>query len=113
MLINNKSLSNKLLNKNNNYNKSHSSEENIPKPQPAFQFYEQNGFGSLVAHVTYKIGHWIDNLSEDLVIYAMKQAVENNVHRWKYVGKILDDWTKKKFTTIEEVEADKLRFAAQ
>ncbi|MEY9979126.1 DnaD/phage-associated family protein [Lysinibacillus sp. RC79] len=35
------------------------------------------------------------------------------MHRWKYVGKILDDWTKKKFTTIEEVEADKLRFAAQ
>ncbi|MGE8001773.1 helix-turn-helix domain-containing protein [Lysinibacillus sp. NPDC093190] len=36
ILINNKSLNNKLLTKNNNYYKSHSSEENIPKPQTAF-----------------------------------------------------------------------------
>ncbi|KOP80104.1 hypothetical protein AMS59_01445 [Lysinibacillus sp. FJAT-14745] len=113
ILINNKSLNNNLLNNNNNYYKDHSAEENIPKLQTAFQFYEQNGFGSLAAHVTYKIGHWIDDLSEDLVIHAMKQAVESNVLRWNYVEKILDDWIKKKFTTIEEVEADKLRFAAQ
>ncbi|MFT9820456.1 DnaD domain protein [Lysinibacillus sp. NPDC056185] len=111
ILINNKSLNNNLLN--NYYNKSHSSEENIPKPQSAFQFYEQNGFGSLVAHVTYKIGHWINELSEDLVIHAMKQAIENNVLRWNYVEKILHVWTTKKFTTIEEVEADKLRFVAR
>ncbi|MFF2176457.1 DnaD domain protein [Lysinibacillus sp. NPDC058147] len=113
ILINNKSLNNNLLNKNKNNNKGHSSEENIQKQQTAFQFYEQNGFGSLVAHVTYKIDHWINELSEDLVIHAMKQAVENNVHRWNYIEKILDDWTKKKFTSIEEVEAHKLRFAAQ
>lgn len=113
ILINNKSLNNNLLNKNNKKYKGHTSEAYIQKQQTAFQFYEQNGFGSLVAHVTNKISHWINELSEYLVIHAMKQAVENNVHRWNYVERILEDWTKKKFTTIEEVEVHKLRFAAQ
>lgn len=111
ILINNKSLNNNLLN--NNYYKSHSLEEDLLKPQTAFQFYEQNGFGCLVAHVTYKIGHWMNELSEELVIHAMKQAIENNVLRWNYVEKILHVWSTKKFTTIEEVEADKLQFIAR
>ncbi|MFE3576802.1 DnaD domain protein [Lysinibacillus sp. NPDC059133] len=46
-------------------------------------------------------------------MHAMKLAVENNVFRWNYVEKILQDWTNKKVTSIEEVEADSLQFAAQ
>ncbi|KOS60336.1 DnaD domain protein [Lysinibacillus agricola] len=112
-LLINKLLNNNLLNKNNNDDESNSSVENFPKTQTAFQFYEQNGFGSLSSHVAYKIGNWIDDLSEELVIHAMKLAVENNVLRWNYVEKILHDWIHKKFQTIEEVEADRLRFKAQ
>jgi len=114
LLSNDKSLNNNLLNNNNDDDKrGHSTGEKLINTQTAFQFYEQNGFGSLVAHVTNKIDHWIDDLSEDLVMYAMKLAVENNVLRWNYVEKILQDWTNKKVTSIEEVEADKLQFAAQ
>ena len=112
-LLINKSLNNNLLNKNNNEDRSHLSTENLSKIQTAFQFYEQNGFGALAAHVAYKIGHWIDDLSEELVIHAMKLAVENNILRWNYVEKILHDWTNKKFRTIEEVEAHRLRYTAQ
>ncbi|MFJ8460627.1 DnaD domain protein [Lysinibacillus xylanilyticus] len=112
-LLINKSLNNNLLNKNNNEDRSHLSAENLSKIQTAFQFYEQNGFGALAAHVAYKIGHWIDDLSEELVIHAMKLAVENNILRWSYVDKILHDWTNKKFRTIEEVKAHRLRYAAQ
>lgn len=111
--LNNNLLNNNLLNKNNNEDRSHLSAENLSKIQTAFQFYEQNGFGALAAHVAYKIGHWIDDLSEELVIHAMKLAVENNILRWSYVDKILHDWTNKKFRTIEEVEAHRLRYAAQ
>lgn len=111
--LNNNLLNNNLLNKNNNEDRSHLSAENPSKIQTAFQFYEQNGFGALAAHVAYKIGHWIDDLSEELVIHAMKLAVENNILRWNYVEKILHDWTNKKFRTIEEVEAHRLRYAAQ
>ncbi|WP_285398596.1 DnaD domain protein [Lysinibacillus sp. fls2-241-R2A-57] len=112
-LLINKSLNNNLLNNKNNDERRHCSAENLPKTQTAFQFYEQNGFGALASHVAYKIGHWIDDLSEDLVIHAMKLAVENNVVRWNYVNKILHDWTNKKYKTIEEVEAGRLRFATQ
>ena len=112
-LLINKSLNNNLLNKNNNEDRSHLSAENHSNIQTAFQFYEQNGFGALAAHVAYKIGHWIDDLSEELVIHAMKLAVENNILRWNYVEKILHDWTNKKFRTIEEVEAHRLRYTAQ
>lgn len=84
-----------------------------PKPITAFQFYEQNGFGALASHVAYKVGNWIDDLSEELVIHAMKLSVENNVLRWNYVEKILKDWSNKKFTSIADVEADRLRFEAQ
>ncbi|MFF2793972.1 DnaD domain protein [Lysinibacillus xylanilyticus] len=112
LLINNKSLNNNLLNNEKNY-RSYPLGENLPKPQTASQFYEDNGFGSLAAHVSFKIGRWIDDLSEGLVIHAMKRAVENNVLRWNYVEKILRDWTNKKLKTIEEVEADKHRFEAK
>lgn len=79
----------------------------------SFQFYEQNGFGALASHVAYKVGNWIDDLSEELVIQAMKLAVENNVLRWNYVEKILMDWSNKKLKTISDVDADRLRFEAQ
>ncbi|MEQ6353543.1 DnaD domain protein [Lysinibacillus sp. M3] len=114
LLSNNKSLNNNVLNKNNDDDKrGHTTGENLLKTQTAYEFYEQNGFGSPVAYVTNKIDHWIDDLSEDLVIHAMKLAIENNVLRWNYVEKILQDWSNKKVTSIEEVEADKLQFAAQ
>ncbi len=86
----------------------------INQKQPtAFLFYEQNGFGALASHVSYKVGNWIDDLSEELVIHAMKLAIENNVLRWNYVEKILVDWSNKKFKSIADVEADRLRFEAQ
>ena len=101
LLSNNKSFNNNVLNKNNDDDrKGHSTGENLQKTQTALQFYEQNSFGSLVAHVTNKINFWIDHLSDDLVIHAMKLAVENNVFRWNYVEKILQDWSNKKVTSI-------------
>lgn len=87
--------------------------ESNQKQPTAFQFYEQNGFGALVSHVSFKIGNWIDDISEELVLHAMKIAVENNVLRWNYVEKILLDWSNKKLKTIVDVEKDKLRFEAQ
>lgn len=102
------------IDKNNNDDKNQGPAYAEGKQKPtAFQFYEQNGFGALASHVSYKVGNWIDDLSEELVIHAMKLAVENNVLRWNYVEKILIDWCNKKFKTIADVEADRLRFEAQ
>lgn len=115
-LLINKLLNNDLLN--NNYDdeddkKATPANQQQPKKETAYSFYEANGFGILASHVNYKIGNWIDDLSEELVIHAMKLAVENNAIRWNYVEKILKDWFNKKFTTLAQVEADRLRFEVE
>lgn len=114
-LLINKLLNNDLLN---NYddeddNKATPATQQQPKKETAYSFYEANGFGAIASHVNDKIGNWIDDLSEELVIHAMKLAVENNAVRWNYVEKILKDWFNKKFTTLAQVEADRLRFEAE
>lgn len=86
-------------------------EEN-QKPNP-FKFYEENGFGGIQSHVANKINIWIDDLNEELIVHAMKLAAENNVLKWSYVETILKDWYNKKFKSISDVEADRLRFEAQ
>jgi len=42
----------------------------------------------------------------------MKLAVENNALRWNYVETILRNWANKKFKSLADVEADRLRFEA-
>lgn len=119
-LLINKSLNNNLLSINNNNDDDkgepvpvHAIQNQNQKPPTAFQFYEQNGFGLLIPHVADKVGAWIDDVGEDLVIHAMKLAIENNVLRWNYVETILRDWSNKKLKSVADVEADNLRYKAQ
>ncbi|WP_342515245.1 DnaD domain protein [Sporosarcina sp. FSL K6-1522] len=70
-----------------------------------FSFYQENGFGILTPHVGEKIGSWIDDTNNELVIHAMKIALENGVAKWNYTEKILKDWHQKKFTSVGDVLA--------
>lgn len=79
----------------------------------AFSFYEQNGFGILTPHIGQMIDQWIQDLNENLVLHAMKIAIENNVLKWNYVNKILIDWSNKKYKTVADVEAAELQRRAQ
>ncbi|MFF5994818.1 DnaD domain protein [Lysinibacillus sp. KU-BSD001] len=108
-LISNNKLNNNLLN---NYDDDKATPQQ-PKKLNAFAFYEQNGFGALSAYVLEKMNAWLDDLSEELVIHAMKLAIENNAIRWNYVETILKDWSNKRLKTISDVQADKLRYEAQ
>lgn len=75
-----------------------------------FEFYEQNGFGALSPYIAEKIGAWIDDLNEELVLEAMKLAIEHNVRSWKYVESILKNWHNKNLKSINDVMADQKRF---
>lgn len=79
----------------------------------AYQFYEQNGFGTLNPFVAEKIGMWIDDLNEELVIEALKRAVLNNKRFWNYVESILRGWLNKGLKTLQEVEADDAQYKVQ
>lgn len=81
--------------------------------ETAFSFYQQNGFGILTPHVGEKIGAWIDDLNEEMVIYAMKIAIENGVLKWNYAASILKDWHNKKFTSVEQVQAHEAQRKSQ
>ncbi|WP_341299404.1 DnaD domain protein [Lysinibacillus sp. FSL H8-0500] len=101
-LLTNQSLNNQLLKRNDNEQES----------LTVYQFYEQHGFGFRSAHITNQMHHWLTIFSEEVVIYAMKLAVENNVLRWRYVEKILQNWQAKQLKNMVEIQADRQQFQA-
>jgi DnaD/phage-associated family protein len=78
-----------------------------------FLFFEQNGFGVIGSYIGEKISNWIADTSEELVLEAMKIAVENGVKTWKYVESILRDWSEKGYRTVEQVRAAQMAFKEQ
>jgi DnaD/phage-associated family protein len=78
-----------------------------------FRFFEENGFGTLSPYISEKIGTWIDDLSEELVLEAMKIAVENGKRTWKYIEAILKDWANHNFKSVQEVHAAQLAYKEQ
>lgn len=56
---------------------------------------------------------WVDDTSEELVLEALKIAVENGAKRWVYVETILRDWMEKGYRTVDEVRAARLAFRKQ
>jgi len=84
-------------------------ERNAEEKNP-FQFFEQNGFGTIGSHISEKMMRWSEDLSVELVIEAMKQAVENGSRNWKYTEAILRDWASKGYQTVHEVHASQLAY---
>ncbi|MCH1626755.1 DnaD domain-containing protein [Ferdinandcohnia quinoae] len=75
-----------------------------------FQFYEENGFGVRGGFISKKIHAWCNDLSEELVIEAMKLAVENGSARWNYVEAVLSDWVDKGYQSVEDVHSARLAY---
>lgn len=70
-----------------------------------FRFFEENGFGSIGGYISQKISTWCDDLSDELVLEAMKIAVERGAKSWSYVEKILINWSDKKISTVSQAQA--------
>lgn len=84
--------------KNTSETSSSSKQENDPYP-----FFEQNGFGKIGNYYARKIKTWCTELSDELVIEAMKLALENGSTRWNYVEAVLTDWSNKGIQTVDEM----------
>ena len=91
-------------------------EDKGARPNP-FAYYEQNGFGLISPIVAEEISQWIDSGSfdepEEIIILAMREAVLSNVRSWKYVRKILMDWSSANLRTTREVKAYKAEWEAR
>lgn len=85
-------------------------EEKIAVVTNPILFFEQNGFGTIGSYIAQKIYEWCDDLSPELVLEAMKIAVERGAKSWSYVEQILRGWAEKKYKTVEQVHAAILVF---
>lgn len=75
-----------------------------------FTFFEENGFGTIGGYLSEKIMAWCDDLSSELVVEAMKLAVEFGCKHWKYVEAILRQWADKGYQSVSDVHAARLHF---
>ncbi len=87
-------------------------QQNKEKEDP-FRFFEQNGFGTIGNFLADKIKAWCNDLSDELVIEAMKLALENSSKRWNYVEAVLRDWVDKGYQTLDDVQAARLAYKNQ
>jgi DnaD/phage-associated family protein len=85
----------------------------VVKSESPFSFYEQNGFGVIGSHISQVITEWCSDLSDELVVEAMKIAIESSSKTWKYVEAILRNWVDKGYSTVEEVRAAQMAYKEQ
>jgi DnaD/phage-associated family protein len=92
-----------------NETKLNSYSEEPPKMNP-FIFFESSGFGTLSPTITDDINYWIDGKffeePNEIILKAMGEAVKSNARTWRYVEKVLINWSNKGLKTIQMVEAD-------
>ncbi|QKY70280.1 DnaD domain protein [Lentibacillus sp. CBA3610] len=75
----------------------------------AFVFYQEN-FGVVSPFVADALQHWVQDVGEELVLDAMKRALERGKSNWGYVRGILQAWAKKGITTVEAARAEEAEF---
>lgn len=80
------------------------------KKENPFQFFQENGFGTISGYMHSKIAGWCADLNDDLVLEALKLAVENGKKTWRYAETILRSWADKQVKTVEEARADQVAF---
>lgn len=54
--------------------------------------------------IVQQIEDWENDLSPEIVIRAMKEAVYQNARNWKYINRILRDWYNKGAKNLDDVE---------
>ena len=73
--------------------------------QKVTKFYEQN-INLLTPYTAKILEDFTEELGQDLVIYAMQIAVENNKKTISYIKAILNNWSKANIKTLEEAKRE-------
>ncbi|MFF5994250.1 DnaD domain protein [Lysinibacillus sp. KU-BSD001] len=106
LLSTNKPSTNTLSTNKQNTNKQNVVVEATPANQNPFDFYHANGFGLTMNDITrQKILAWCEDLSDELVVYAMQISMERNKVSWSYAEGILKKWVAKHVKSIADVHA--------
>ena len=72
----------------------------------------ESEFGRTLSPMEYQIiNGWLnDQMSEEMVIAALKEATYNGVSNLRYIDKILYEWRSKGLTTKEKIEQNRMQF---
>ena len=70
-------------------------------------FYMENINPLITPHEVEIINDYCNNLSDELIIYAMKDAIEHKATNMKYIKSILSRYIKNGIKTVKQVEAQK------
>lgn len=73
--------------------------------QKVTKFYEQN-INLLTPYTAKILEDFTEELGQDLVIYAMQIAIENNKKTISYIKAILNNWSKANIKTLEEAKRE-------
>ena len=79
-------------------------EEKKSSKEDIFSIFESS-FGRTLSTMDYEIiNAWIDKgFSEELVLAALKEAVYNGATNLRYIDKVLYEWNRKGYKTVEDV----------
>lgn len=87
----------------------------------SFIFWEKNGFGDLAHHTTERMYAWFDDFkakgstqeqADQLMLEALKIAVEANARTWKFTEGVVRNWLNKGLITVEKMQAHEVQRAA-
>lgn len=74
-----------------------------------YKFWEENGFGIMQPITIQKMQRWLADFNDnhEMILKALEVTVEQGPEKcnFGYVNKILQNWTNRKFETVEQVEA--------
>lgn len=92
-LTSNRQATDKQLTTNKNVRKEEGNKEDDKGPSEInpFQFYEQEGFGTISSFIADQLGGLIDDFGEEKVIHAMKETRLNGSNSLNYTRKILSN----------------------
>ncbi|WP_272032943.1 Lin1244/Lin1753 domain-containing protein [Oceanobacillus kimchii] len=78
----------------------------------AIVFY-QNNIGTLPPAITEQLLDFINDFGDEMVIAALNKSLDQGKANWGYAKSILNDWSKKNITTLDQVKAEEVRFQNQ
>jgi len=86
-------------------------EENKEESSNIFDIFERE-LGRTLSPMEYEIiNGWKDNnITEEIIVLALKEATYNGVSNLRYIDKIIYEWSKKGIKTKEDVENNRKNF---
>ena len=89
-------------------------EQTSEDKQNIFELFEKE-FGRTLSPMEYEIiNAWMDSKkSEEIIEYALKEAVYNGVSNLRYIDKILYEWDKKGLKTVDAIKKHQSNYRSE